>query len=104
MLVAMTDKTITLMQLVRVMQNLLMIPLPPTSMHRTMTLNPRRMLPRPRHLMRRPTMIRRLSHRPMRTTTMRRTTTLTRPNTTIKIHLPPMMIPALILSHDMHSL
>jgi hypothetical protein len=96
MLVAMTNKTIPLMQLVRVMQNLLMIHLPRTSMNRTMPLYPRITLSTPRHLMRRPTMIGRLHrffvrcrrlHPPLPTTT------------TLKIHLPRMMKSSLVLSH-----
>jgi hypothetical protein len=104
MLVTMTHKSIPLMQTMRLMQNLLMIALPSTSMRRTMPLYTRIMLPHPRHVMRHPTMIGRLRHRLVRTPTMRRTPALARPRTTIVIHLPRMMKTTLVLSHDMHSL
>jgi hypothetical protein len=104
MLVAMTVMAISLMQFVRVMQDPLMIPLPSPSMNRTMPLNPRIMLPPPRHLMRHPRMIGRLSHVLPRRRSMRRTTTLARPSTTIKIHLPRLVKTTLIVRHDMRSL
>jgi hypothetical protein len=87
----------------RVMQNLLMIALPTTSMNRTMPSNPRITLNTPRHLMRVTGMIGRLRHRPMRSPTMRRLATLARTRPRIKIHLPPMMKTSLILRHD-HAL
>jgi hypothetical protein len=104
MLVTMTHKPITLMQPMRLMQNLLMILLTTTSMRRTMPLDPRRMLVTPRLLMHHPTMIGRLSHRSMRHPTMRRHPAFARPRSTIVIHLPRMMKTSLILCHHMHSL
>jgi hypothetical protein len=86
-----------LMQLVRVMQNLLMILLTLAGMNPTMRLYPRRMLMYPRHLVRVPTMIGRLSHVLMRPT-LRHHRTLTT-TTTLEIHLTRMMKPSLVLSH-----
>jgi hypothetical protein len=92
---------IRLMQPMRVMQDPLMIPLPPTSMHRTMPLNPRITLPTPRHLMRVPRMIGRLLHAsPAPRVRLHPTLPTT---TTLKIHLPRMMKTSLILSHDITS-
>jgi hypothetical protein len=98
MLVAMRDKTTTLMQLVRVMQNLLMIALALASMNRTMPLNTRIMLPPPRHLMRMTRMIGRLSHALARRCPMRRHRTLPT-TTTLKIALPRMMKTATVLHY-----
>jgi hypothetical protein len=103
MLVAMTHKSISLMQLVRLMQNLLMIALPTSSMRRSMPLDPRIVLMHPRHLMRVTRMIGRLSHRSMRSTTMRRIAPLAHATTTPIIHLSRMMKSSLILSHDITS-
>jgi hypothetical protein len=85
------------MQPMRVMQDPLMITLPPTSMHRTMPRNPRIMLTTPRHLMRMTRMIGRLLH-PSPPLGLRHHRSLTT-TPLLKIHLPRMMKTSLVLCH-----
>jgi hypothetical protein len=101
MLVAVRGKC-SLMQFVRLMQNLRMILLALAGMNTTMRLNPRIMLMPPCHLVRVPTMIGRLSHRLVRPT-LRHHRSLTT-TTTLEIHLPRMMKSSLVLSHHITSL
>jgi hypothetical protein len=102
MLVAVRRKR-PLMQLVRLMQNLLVILLTLASMNRTMPLYPRIMLMPSRHLMRVTRMIGRLLH-PRPTLALRHHRTLI-PHVLIrKIMLPRMMKPSHVLSHHITSL